>query len=416
MNARLRQLIDRRAAVWSQVQDIQNRRSQAGYDNAAEDEVAYVRALDELDELGKQIETEERADRMAALMGAPGTDVRSTNPRPDAGDGGEGDDGGRELYARAFAGYLRRGQTGLGGDEQRALMAGYREERALATSPAAAGGFLVPTQFLDRMIEAAKAFGGLAQLAETITTDNGDPIQWPTNDDTSNVGAILDENTAVTEADLTFGGGNIGAFMYTSRLVRVSYQLLQDSRFDLDAWLPRKLGERIGRASAAHFATGTGTGQPQGLVTGLTKTTTTGTIGKIGYDDLVDLEHSIDPAYRDRARYVFADSVIRELRKVKDSQGRPLWEPSLQAGVASQINGRPYTIDNSLAAFANGSKSAVFGDIRAAYLIRYVAGAQTLRLAERYAEFLQVGFLGFQRLDAKVQDTAAAAALIVRAA
>lgn len=413
MNARLRKLLEQRATAWNQVQDIQARRSAAGFEPTAEDGEAYTRALDEVERLGRDIEVEERAERLGAGLSGIDPSQRSTNPRP--GEDGEETRDVSEEYRTAFAQYLRSGESRLTVDQQRSLEQGFvamDEIRAAGTTTDAAGGYTVPKEFLNRMVEALSSFGGILELAEVINTGSGAPIQWPTNDDTANKGAILAENTQVTEQDVSFGNGGLGAYMYTSKMVRVSRQLLQDAAFDFDAWLSRKLGERIGRAAAEHFAVGTGTGQPQGLVTGLTKTTTTGTAAKIGYDDLINLEHSIDPAYRARGRYVLADSALRELRKLKDTQGRPLWVPAMTGGIPSTINGQPYTIDNSLAAVASGAKSIVYGDIRAAYIIRVVAGAQTLRLAERYADFLQIGFLGFQRLDGRVQDTGAAAALI----
>lgn len=416
-NARLRELREKQKQAWAEVQDMQDRRAKAGYDNAKEDEASYVRAMDDLEQISNDIETEERAERLLAASRQIGEEGRSTNPRPGSGEGNQEDPAKR--YGQAFTNYVRRGMLGLDQEDrqliERGLVAG-EEFRALATTTGAAGGYTVPTEFLNRLSEVRKAFGGIAQYAETIRTSNGDPIQWATNDDTANIGAILTENTAVTEQDTTFGSTTLGAFMYTSKLVRVSFQLLQDSMYDIDALLARKLGERIGRAFAAHVATGTGTGQPQGITVGLTLSVTGATSGEVNYDDLIDLEHTIDPAYRtDRARYVVHDSVIRALRKKKDSQGRPLWAPAITDGAPATINGKPYTVDNSLPTLATGSKSVVFGDIGAAYVVREVAGAQTLRLDERYAEYLQRGFLGFQRLDGKVQDTQAAAVLVTKA-
>lgn len=418
MNARLRKLLEERATAWSKVQDIQARRSAAGYEETAEDGETFTRALDDVERLSKLIEDEERSARLATQLDELDPSQRSTNPggAPDAG----GSDA-AELYQRAFEHYVRRGIGSLPADEQRALEQGFvaaGDTRALAAGVDAAGGYTVPDEFRNKMVEGLKAFGGILGLADVINTSSGNPLQWPTNDDTNNKGAILAENTQVTEQDLVFGTAALAAFMYTSKMVRVSIQLLQDSAFNLNTWLPRKLGERIGRAAAEHFAIGTGVGQPLGLVTGLTNTVDSGTTGKIGFDDLVNLEHAIDPAYRGGAGvgYVLADSALRELRKLKDTTGRPIWAPAVSLDAPSTINGRRYTIDNNLAAVAAGSKSVVFGDIKAAYVIRLVAGAQTLRLTERYADYLQVGFLGFQRMDATVQDASAAAALVTKAA
>lgn len=417
MNARLRGLLDQRATAWSAVQDIQARRAAAGYEETAEDGEAYTRSLDDVERLGRDIENEERSERLAAVMNSPVDESRSTNPRP--GEGAAGDIS--DEYRSAFATYMRRGMTGLNGDEQRLLQEGFVEDtegRAQAAGVPAAGGYTVPQGFRNKMVETLKAFGGILSVAEILNTDTGASLPWPTNNDTANEGGLLSENTAVTEQDLVFGSNKLGAHMYTSKLVRVSYQLLQDSAFNLEAWLPVKLGERIGRGSARHFAAGTGVDQPQGIITGLTNGVETAAVGKIGYDDLVDLEHVVDPAYRNSSRtgYLLHDTALRDFRKLKDTTGRPLWVPAIAGGIPSTINGQPYTVDNSLPAFAGGSKSVVFGDIHAAYVARVVAGAQTLRLAERYAEYLQVGFLGFQRLDGIVQDNSAAAVLTTKSA
>lgn len=415
MTARLRKLLDQRATAWSKVQDIQDRRSKDGYEPSDEDGETYTRALDDVERLSREIEEEERADRMRGVMdGVDPAEDRSTNPTGEQG----GSDNAAQ-YRDAFDTYLRRGISRVSPDQQQLLEAGFVvDERAQAAGVDTAGGYTVPEGFRNTLVEAMKAFGGLLGVAEVLTTSTGNTLPWPTNDDTSNEGELLDENTAATEGDMVFGQAKLGAYTFSSKLVRVSLQLLQDSAFNLNAWLPTKLGERIGRASAGYFATGTGTDQPKGITVGLSRTVTSSTVGKIAYDDLVDLEHTVDPAYRNggRCRYVLNDTAIRDIRKLKDSQQRPLWVPAMAGGVPSTINGQPYTVDNKIPAVGLGAKPIVYGDIKAAFVIRQVLAVQTLRLAERYAEFLQVGFLGFARLDSTVQDDNAAATLTIKAA
>jgi HK97 family phage major capsid protein len=409
MNAQLRKLYDERAAAWSQVQDIQSRRERDGYSSTEEDGATYTRSLADVERLSQEIETEERAARLEGVMSAPAPGQSDTNPRGDEDRSGDG-----EKYERAFDHYLRRGMVGMSGDQlqlmERSLVEN-PELRAGAVGTDAAGGYTVPDGFVAKMTEALKAYGGILGLAEVLNTTSGNDLRWPTNDDTANVGAIVGENTQVGEQDFTFGNTALGAYMYTSKIVRLSFQLLQDSAFDLNGFVARKFGERIGRGAAAHFAAGTGTGQPKGLNTATNILTTGAATTAITYDNLVDLEHKIDPAYRGSAQYVVHDDVVKAARKLKDGQQRPLWVPAMAGGVPSTINGRAYTVDNSLPALAAGSKSAIYGDIRAAYVVRVVRGGQTLRLTERYADYLQVGFLGFQRLDGTVQDNNAVAVL-----
>jgi HK97 family phage major capsid protein len=198
--------------------------------------------------------------------------------------------------------------------------------------------------------------------------------------------------------------------MYTSKMVRVSFQLLQDSVFNLDSFLARKLGERIGRIQNTHFTTGTGTAQPLGVQTNaaIGKTGTTGQTTTVIYDDLIDLIHSVDPAYRAaNARFMLNDLTVGVARKLKDSQNRPLWEPSVQVGVPDSLLGYGLVINNDMPVMAANAKSILFGDFRRAYLIRDVLGVQLLRLTERYADFLQVGFASYARADGTLQDSGA---------
>jgi HK97 family phage major capsid protein len=199
--------------------------------------------------------------------------------------------------------------------------------------------------------------------------------------------------------------------MYTSKLVRVSLQLLNDNAFDLESWLAGVLGRRIGRAQNQHFTTGTGTAQPEGVQTNavIGKTGATGQTTSVTYDDLIDLIHSVDPAYRNsgRAQFMLNDASLSAARKLKDGQNRPLWEPSIQVGTPDGLLGYGYTINQDMPVMAANAKSIMFGDFYAGYLIRDVQDVQLLRLAERYADYLQVGFLAFARTDGTPQDTAA---------
>lgn len=404
MSALLTRALAKRANIWSQMQEIQARAEQEGRDAlTAEEREKWDRAESDLTEVSADIERMERAARLDTVQ-------RDQVVVAGGGDAeGRGEEDQEAAYRKAFAMFTRRGMAGLDNDQRQLLMANHAEVRAGATSPGSAGGYFIPTDTLNKITETMKAYGGLLGAANVITTGSGNPLNWPTNNDTGNVGAILDENTQVTEQDVTLGQKTLGAYTYTSKLVRLSLQLIQDDVFNIESWLTRKLGERIGRAVAAHLATGTGSSQPEGLFTNATagKTGAAGQVTSVLYDDLVDLQHSIDPAYRASARWAMSDAALKMVRKLTDDQGRPLWEPSLQAGVPSNLMGAPVLIDNGIPVPAASAKSIGFGDINAAYVVRQVSGGQMMRLEERYADYLQVGFLGFLRLDAKPDDGSA---------
>lgn len=390
-------LFTKRAQLWEQMQALQERATNEDRSLTAEEREQWDRMESDMSGLSEDIERGERAARMEAVGVTPSRETPEERAEQ-----------GEPEYRDAFERFLRYGLGKLTAEERGLVEAGYTEVRAQGTTPDAAGGYTVPETMLNKITETMKAFGGLASVVGGFTTDSGNPLNWPTSDETAAEGVILDENTAASEDDITFGTNTLGAYTYSSNIVRVSKQLIQDSGLDIEAFVGRKLGERLGRITAKHIANGTGVSQPQGISAAAAgKTGAVSATPVITYDDLVDLEHSVDPAYRANARYAFNDLSLAILRKLKDADDRPLWVPSLTAGAPSTINGYAYTVDNGLPAPAAAAKSLFFGDLNAGYVLRRVNGGQLMRLEERYAEFLQVGFLSFLRMDGKLDDTSA---------
>lgn len=397
----VQKLRDQRANLWEQAKALLD-----GGLESAEAVQTYNRMEADLDALDEKIEAHERATARAERYETPNrpAGLFSDSLR------GKDDEGDDDRLNKAFAQFIRRGIANLN-TEDRALIESRFDasiRNAAAVGSGAAGGYLVAPQFRDTFVETRKAFGVMLQEAEVIETDTGANLQWPTNDDTGNMGAILGENTQVTEQDITFGTASLDSYMYTSKLVRASLQFLQD-RPDADAWVAKKLGERVGRILNNHFTVGTGTAQPDGIVTsatvGVTSTGSFASTGGVSGDNIIDLTESLDPAYASGdLKWMMHQSARKAVRKLKGSDGQYLWQPSIQAGVPSLLAGFPLVINNDMAAMAASSKSILFGNIKQAYVIRIVKGLAVLRLVERYADFLQVGFLGFERADGTLQD------------
>ena len=308
----------------------------------------------------------------------------------------------------AFDHYLRTGQP------NESLMA-----RAQSEGTDSAGGYLVPDGFGNKIIERMKKIGGIQALAEEITTDSGNPLPFPTNDDTANEGEIVAENAAPADGDdLVFGVKTLGAYKYTSQgagglPIKVSVELLQDSAFDLESYLAKKLGERIARKQAAHFAVGTGTGQPQGLLTGLTSSDEIAAAVPT-YGELLAASMVPDEGYLEGegVAWVMNQAIWGGILGITDGNDRPLVNTSTDgiSGKPSRtLLGYPVVIDNSLpAVWGDAAKALIFGNIRDAYLIRRVKGVTMVVLRELYAVNGQVGFMAWARADAIVQDPNAA--------
>jgi HK97 family phage major capsid protein len=408
----IRKLKEQRASVWEQAKSLLDEVNARTGDDAGwhgEEDATWARLDAEVDELTKSIDRNEKLLELNVRDAAVIEEREEKTGTP------------VEQYNAVFDTYVRQGMGGLEPDERR-ILAGHAtdpELRAQGVGTGAAGGFTVPEGFWNRIVETKLAFGGVSQVASNITTATGQDLPWMTNDDTGNVGAILSENTQITEQDIVMGTDSLGAYLYTSKLIRVSYQLLQDSAVDVEGLLARKMGERLARIHNTHQTTGTGTAQPQGIVVGATtgKTTASGTA--ITYNEIIDLIHSVDPAYRGpQAQFMFNDGILGYLRKIVDDSGgaglgRPLWEPSVQVGAPNTIHGHAYTINQDMqATVATATTTILFGDFAAGYIIRDVKGVNVVRLDERYADYLQVGWFAYDRQDSLVDDANAYKAMV----
>jgi HK97 family phage major capsid protein len=277
-------------------------------------------------------------------------------------------------------------------------------------SPDLGGHYTVPDEMMRPLELALLQFGAMRQVAEVIRTNTGADLPMPTLDDSSNKGALLGETLEHTELDLTFGQLVLQAFKYTSRRVGMSVEYLQDNAVNAAGRIGAILGERIARITNEHFTTADGSAKPKGIVTAATTSAvTTAGAAVISYDNLIDLKHSVDPAYRALgARFMFNDTTLKILKKIKipqysgDTTGMPLWRAGLATGEPDTIDGDPYTINQDVAS-GTGTKAVIYGYLRK-YVIREVRDVTLVRLDERYAELGIVAFLAFSRADGDLLD------------
>lgn len=275
---------------------------------------------------------------------------------------------------------------------------------ALLEGQLSKGGVLVGETLLNRLEQALLDYSGVMQVAEIIRTTTGEALIWPTVDDTANSGTRVGESQdAGTAADPTFGRLRLQAFTYTSGQLNVSRSLLADSSVvNLEELIGEMLGTRIGRKQNVDFTTGTGGGtEPLGIVTasGLGKTAASATA--FLFDELIDLEHSVDPAYRRQAGvgYMMHDLILAIVRKLKNGNGDYLWSRGADAMAPDRINGYSYWINQAMAStIVSGTKSILFGLLRN-YKVRQVNELRIQRLIERRAEYDEDVFIAYMRAD-----------------
>lgn len=285
---------------------------------------------------------------------------------------------------------------------------------AMSTTTPAEGGFTVPSEVAAMVVDALKAFGGMREVSDVISTDGGAALNFPTSDGTSEEGEIVGENAPATAGDVTFGTAAVNPYKYSSKKIALPVELIQDSGIDVVAFVVNRLATRLGRITNKHFTIGTGTGQPFGIVSRASagKVGTTGQTLTVIYDDLADLYYSVNRAYRGRAAWSMADTSMKVIRKIKDTAGRPIFTPGYEAGITQAapdlLMGKPIVINDDVPVMAANAKSILFGDHKL-YTIRDVNGSYSIRRFDDSAFALngQVGFCGWMRTGGNLLDTAA---------
>jgi HK97 family phage major capsid protein len=321
---------------------------------------------------------------------------------------------------RALRAFMAGGISNMA-DEDRARMLARQTpdiRNAMSTTTTTEGGFTVATEYQRSLEIAMKAYGGMRAVAHAIRTATGASMNFPTTDPTAEVGEIVGQNAPVTGLDTTFSNISMDVYKYSSKKIALPFELVQDSFIDIEAYIQSLLAMRLGRIQNTHFTTGTGTNQPRGLITAAN----TGKVGATGqtltvvYDDLVDLEHSVDPAYRSQpgVGYMMHDSSVKVIRKIKDSQGRPIFVPGYEAdamvngGAPDRLMGRPIYINQDMPVMAANAESLAFGQL-SKYVIRDVMDLTLFRMTDSaFTLNGQIGFVGFLRTGGNLIDAGGA--------
>lgn len=305
-----------------------------------------------------------------------------------------------------FQKWLRGGEAALNAADMASI------RNTMSTTTGSEGGFTVATEVARSVLDVLRQHGGMRRVSNVIQTEGGNTINFPTSDGTSEVGEIVAENVQAAVANLVFGTRALSTFKYSSRTVAVPIELLQDSSIDVEALVRRRLATRLARITNAHFTTGTGTGQPQGVVPAVSvgKTGLTGQTTSVIFDDLVDLQHSVDPAYRELGNesFMMNDQTLRQIRKIRDGQNRPIFVPGYEVGVPGGVPdtllGNRVIVNQDMANMAANARSILFGDF-SFYTIRDVMEVTMFRFTDSvYATRGQVGFLAWSRHGGQMID------------
>ena len=374
-------------------------------ERAAEIEREFDAMMVSADKLQERIEREERAEALMAKLQQPDT---SKIPAAEARTAPAFDNGLVMDYRTAFAEMISAGGDAYVDAEVRNVL---KEYRVQVGGTNASGGFTVPVTLANFIVESMKAHGPMysSELFSVINDTTGNTFNIPTNDDTTKTAEAHTEGTQPTDdggKDAVFGQKSLGAFAFNTEWVRWSAELNTDSVLNMESFLGRLLGQRMARIANSKLTTGSGSSDVEGIVTNSAVGKTAASATAINADEIIDLVHSVDPAYRvGNAAFMMNDSTLAAIRKLKDGDGNYLWQMgNYQAGVPQNLLGYNVVINQDMDSIATAKKTVLFGDM-SQYYVRKVGQPAIYVARERFAP--DFGILGYIRFDGVLADTAA---------
>ena len=409
----LKDLYQKRAKVHEEMKAIKALAEKEKRDNLSKEEnEKFDKCNVDFEDLTKSIRQAELIEkRDAELVQKQGIEIQEKTKKEDRSDDPKEV---AEIYATTFRAYCRRGIADLSNEEREILKAGEVVEKRQQSTTDSAGGYMIPQGFSNELEKARAMFGGVAEVSRVLNTNTGNQIDWPTVNDTSNVSAILSENgdADASTTDVTFANKQLDAYKTNPGVLKTSRELFTDSAINIEALLGELMGERTGRFENQWFTTGTGSSQPNGCVTAASQGKYAAEPTTLTYTEILELLHSVDPAYRigPSVRFMFNDNTLLNIKKlvVGSADARPLWEPSLKVGEPDRLAGYPYTINQDMANMAASAKSILYGDF-SKFVVRKVGTPFFRRLDERYADYDQIGWLLFTRVDSELIDASGGA-------
>ena len=262
------------------------------------------------------------------------------------------------------------------------------------------GGYLVPEEYDSRLVDVLTENNIMRTLGHKLTTSGLHKINITA---TKPAALWVEEGGQLTFSDATFGQITIDAYKLAVG-VKITNELLYDNAFNLESYIIQEFGKALGNAEEDAFLNGDGNKKPLGLFHadgGATADVTTGTIGKIDADDILNLIYALKRPYRKNAKFIMNDATIAEVRKLKDKNGAYMWQPALTLDEPDRLMGYPIYTSAYAPVIKAGDPAIAFGDF-SYYNIADRGTRSFQELKELYAETDVTGFIAKERVDGKL--------------
>lgn len=310
-------------------------------------------------------------------------------------------------HQKAMNAYIRNGDDdGLRGLEL--------ESKALSSAVNSDGGYLVDPQTSDRVKSVLNATASIRAIASVVQVE---ATSYDVLVDHADVGAgWATESSSVGETSTPQIDRITIPLHELSALPKASQRLLDDSAFDIEAWLAGRIADKFSRAEASAFIHGDGVDKPKGVLAhnmvdndawiwGNLGYVPTGVDGEVTADSVVDLVYALGAQYRSNASFVMSSKTAGRVRKLKDLDGRFLWSDGLALGEPARLMGYPVLVAEDMPDVAMNSYSVAFGDFAAGYTVAERPDLRILR--DPFSAKPHVLFYATKRVGGDVSDFAA---------
>lgn len=375
----LRELIEKRANLFEQMKELNERSLKNDDGMTAEEEKQWERMNKDYDAMTEKIKKAERMQKIEDTAGDTNEDKVADR---------EDQTRASEEYSNAFWRVFSR-PRGSAVDPD--------DYRSLKVADDTKGGYLVPDEYERQIIRELYDVNIMRNLATVVTSGSDRKIPMQKSKPTF---ARIPEEGTYTKTDMTFGLISLSAYKMGG-IILVSEELLFDSAFDLPGYIRTEASEAGGESEEADFVSGDGVGKPRGVVLDAETGVTTAATDAVTADELIEHYHELGRRYRQRASWLMHDNTALAIRKLKDGNGQYIWQPGLQAGQPDRLLNRPVNISDDMDELGSSNKPIAFGDY-SYYRIMDRVGLSIQRLDELYAESGQVGFKVFWRNDGRL--------------
>lgn len=414
----IQQTYDQRARLVQQMQEITLSAAREGRAMTEEEDQKWKNIEKDERALTSTIDAYERTEKLVQERAGKHFETTTSAQAPTwTSDSTASRDAGREKeYRESYAQYLREGMRSLTPEQRKLIETRGTDTQIVGTD--SLGGYGVPDFWQAGIEKQMVDYSGILAAADVMRTSGGNTLYFVTEDDTSTSAVKIAEAASFTVQDVTYGQKQLDAYKYGS-LIKVSWELLQDSAYNPEQDLTATFAARFGRKLNTECTTGDGTGDPNGVVTATSVGKTAASATAITFAEIIDLIHSIDPAHRASPRFglMFHDTVLAYLKKLSIGTGdaRPLWQPSFREGEPDRIDGHRYWINQAMDSSINASSKLILAGDFSKYKIRIAQDMRMKRLDELYSADGLVGFQAWMRFDGELMNTSAIKHLITAA-